>query len=54
MFGENHPRNTISNKDVLLIIQALKENKLSDRELAIKYDVSDKVIADINHGYSHK
>lgn len=54
MKGENHPRNTISNKDVLIIIQALKENKLSDRELAIQYDVSDKVIADINHGYSHR
>ena len=54
MLGEDHPHNTISNKNVLAIIQELKENKLSDRELALKYDVSDKIIADINHGYSHK
>ncbi len=54
MLGEDHPHNTISNKNVLAVIQELKENKLSDRELALKYDVSDKVIADINHGYSHK
>ena len=54
MLGEDHPRNTISNKNVLAIIQELKDNELSDRELAIKYDVSDKIIADINHGYSHK
>ena len=54
MLGEGHPRNTISNQNVLNIIQALKENKLSDRELALQYDVSDKIISDINHGYSHK
>lgn len=54
MIGECHPRNTISNEDVLNVIKELKENKLSDKEIAIKYQVSDKVIADINHGYTHK
>lgn len=54
MIGEDHPRNTISNTDVLNVINELKENKLSDREIAIKYKVSDKVIADINHGYTHR
>lgn len=54
MIGEGHPRNSISNQVVLEIINALKENKLSDRELAIKYNTTDKIIADINHGYSHK
>ena len=54
MRGECHPRNTISEENVLAIISELKDNKLSDRELAIRYDVSDKIIADINHGYSHK
>lgn len=54
MIGEDHPRNSISNQIVLEIINALKENKLSDRELAIKYNTTDKIIADINHGYSHK
>ena len=54
MLGEDHPRNTVKNSDVLEIIQLLKENKLTDRELAIKYNVSDKIISDINHGYSHR
>ena len=54
MLGEDHPRNTVSNETVLAIIQDLKNNNLSDRELAIQYDVSDKIIADINHGYTHR
>lgn len=54
MIGEDHPRNTVSNNNVLNIIYELKQNKLSDREIAIKYKVSDKVVADINHGYTHK
>lgn len=54
MLGECHPRNTISNESVLNIIKELKQNKLSDREIATKYQVSDKVVADINHGYTHK
>lgn len=52
--GDNHPKSTISDKNVLLVIKELKQNKLTDREIAKKYNVSDKVIADINHGYSHK
>ena len=35
------------------VIAELKENKLSDREIAKKYGATDKIIADINHGYSH-
>lgn len=54
MYGENHPRNTILNETVLAIIHELKENKLSDREIAIKFNTTDKIIADINHGYAHK
>ena len=54
MYGENHPRNRVKNEDLPLIIQDLKNNKLSDREIAIKYNLTDKIIADINHGYSHK
>lgn len=52
--GDNHPRSIISDKNVLLVIKELKQNKLTDREIAKKYNVSDKVIADINHGYTHK
>ena len=53
MLGEDHPRNVLSNKAVQEVIAELKENKLSDREIAKKYGATDKIIADINHGYSH-
>ena len=51
--GEAHPRNLVKDKDLPLIIQDLKENKLTDRAIAKKYNLTDKIIADINHGYSH-
>lgn len=54
MIGEQHPRNKVKDSDLLLIIQDLKENKLTDRAIARKYGLTDKIIADINHGYSHK
>lgn len=54
MYGENHPRDKVKDKDLPLIIQDLKENKLTDREIAKKFNLTDKIIADINHGYSHK
>ena len=54
MTGERHPKNTVSNNTVKSIIQELKNNTLSDREIAIKYDVTDKIVADINHGYTHR
>ena len=54
MYGEDNPKNKVKNNDVLLIIQDLKDNKMTDRDIAIKYDLTDKIIADINHGYSHK
>lgn len=53
MIGEDHPRNTIDNNTVLSIIQELKEGSLSDRDIAKKYCTTDKIVADINHGYSH-
>ena len=52
--GEKHPRNTISNKNVKSIIIELQNNLLLDREIAKKYNTTDKIVADINHGYSHK
>lgn len=54
MTGEQHPRNKVKDSDLCLIIQDLKENKLTDRAIAKKYNLTDKIIADINHGYSHK
>lgn len=52
-YGEDHPRNTISNINVLNIINELQIGKLSDKEIAKKYDTTDKIVADINHGYTH-
>ena len=52
--GELHPRNTVSNETLHQVILALKENVLTDRQIAKKYGLTDKVVADINHGYSHK
>lgn len=54
MYGEDNPRNITPNDVIPLIIQDLKENKLSDRQIAKKYNLTNKIIADINHGYSHK
>ena len=54
LFGEDNSRNTISREAVLNIIKALRENSLTDREIAIKYNTTDKIVADINHGYTHR
>ena len=54
MYGEDNPRNIVKNDDVPLIIQDLKDNKMTDRAIAAKYGLTSKIIADINHGYSHK
>lgn len=51
--GEDHPRNTISDSDVLLIVKELQKNILSDREIADIYNTTDKIISDINHGRTH-
>ncbi len=54
MYGEDNPRNIVKEANVLLIIEDLKENILTDRAIAKKYNVTDKIVADINHGYTHK
>lgn len=54
MYGEENPRNTISEKDVNLIILALQENKKTDKEIAKEYNTTDKIISDINHGRAHR
>lgn len=54
MYGEDHPRNLVKNTDIPLIIQDLKNNNMTDRAIAKKYGLTDKIIADINHGYSHR
>lgn len=52
--GENHPRNTVTNEILYQVIKELKDNNITDRQIAKKYNLTDKIIADINHGYSHK
>ena len=54
MIGEDNPRNTISYSIIPMIISDLKENKMSDRAIAKKYNTTDKIISDINHGRAHK
>lgn len=54
MYGECHPRSTVTDETVLNIISDLKEGSLSDRDISNKYNTSDKIVADINHGYSHR
>lgn len=54
MIGEEHPRNTVDDNTVTCIIKDLSDGKLSDRDIAKKYITTDKVVADINHGYSHR
>lgn len=51
--GEDHPKNTISDSNVLLIIKELQKNILSDREIADIYNTTDKIVSDINHGRTH-
>lgn len=53
MYGENNPRNTIKKEVADNIISDLIENKLSDRQIAKKYNTTDNIVADINHGITH-
>lgn len=54
MYGEDHPRNTISNYQLTSIINELEQNLLNDREIADKYNTTPKIISDINKGITHK
>ena len=54
MIGEDNFKNKVPTAIIQLIINDLKQNKMSDREISKKYGLTDKIIADINHGYSHK
>lgn len=54
MLGEDNFKNKVPTNIVSLIINDLKQNIMSDREIAREYGLTDKIIADINHGYTHK
>ena len=53
-YGENHPLSVISNEDVLKIIEDLKQNNLTQREIAKKYNQHFQLITAINNGITHK
>lgn len=54
LVGENHPRNTITDATVHAIIKDLQLNELSDVAIADKYSTTAKIVADINHGVTHR
>ena len=54
MTGEDHPRNTLTDVEVNAIINDLQQNCLTDRQIAKKNNTTDKIIADINHGITHR
>ena len=53
MFGENHPRNTVTDIKLKSIIEELYKNELNDREIGEKYGISTKIVSDINKGITH-
>lgn len=54
MYGEEHPRNKVTNDVLMDVLKELKANLLSDGQIAKKYKLTDKIISDINHGKSHR
>lgn len=52
--GEDNGRNTIPSSVIPLIVSDLQKNKLSDRKIALKYNTTDKIVSDINHGRTHR
>lgn len=54
--GEFNPKNTILEATVQQIIKELQNNdlSLSDCAIAKKYNTTSKIVADINHGRTHK
>lgn len=52
--GENHPNSVISNQTVINIIEDLKENKITQKEISIKYNTNIQLITSINMGKTHR
>lgn len=53
MLGENHPRNTLSQFVINQIFDELEKNKISDVDIAKKFNTTPKIVADINNGITH-
>lgn len=54
MYGEDHPRNTLTNEQVKQIIQLLQKEQLTDVDIAKQIHTTAKIVSDINHGITHK
>lgn len=54
MYGENHPRNTLSDQTVNDIIEELLFTNKSQRKIAIEHNTTERVINSIVSGESHK
>lgn len=54
LIGEDNGRNTIPSSAIPLIIADLQKSNLSDRKIALKYNTTDKIVSDINHGRTHR
>ena len=52
--GENHPRNSITEKQLFDIIDLLQQNEHTYKEIANMVNTTEKIISDINHGITHK
>lgn len=53
-YGENHPRSVILDNIILSIIEDLKQNILTQRQIAEKYNTNTQMITSINIGKTHK
>lgn len=54
MFGEEHPRNKVPDNVLKDVLRELNANMLNDRQIAKKYNLTDKIVSDINHGKTHR
>lgn len=54
MYGENHPRNTLTDKTVNDIIEDLLFSNETQRSLAKKYNTTERIINSITSGACHK
>lgn len=54
MYGENHPRNSLTDKEIDNIIEELLFTNNSQRDIAKHYNTTERIINSITSGESHK
>ena len=52
--GENHPRNTLTDEQIDLIIEALLYTNKSQREIAKEFNTTERILNSITKGESHR